>query len=134
MTKLEWLEDVAREVMTTKDDNIKNLFFAIVRSDGIIETNFFDDVLMDKLGVGDVILRDAMSQCTDDYTEEDMANYENEEETAKGSDKTVKEIYDSMTPEQQQVCTFMVAQALQDAGVVDEEDSTDDYTEEDFEY
>lgn len=80
MTKMEWLEDVAREVMTTKDDNIKNLFFAIVRQDGIIETNFFDDVLMDKLGVGDVILRDAMSQCTDDYTEEDMVHDEDEED------------------------------------------------------
>ena len=74
MTKLEWLEDVAREVMTTKDDNIKNLFFAIVRQDGIIETNFFDDVIMDKLSVQDVILHDIMDQCagTDDYMEEDF--------------------------------------------------------------
>lgn len=40
MTKMEWLEDVVREIMTTKDDDIKNLFFAIVRSDGLVEFNY----------------------------------------------------------------------------------------------
>lgn len=52
---------------------------------------------------------------------------EEEEEMAKESGKTVQEIYDSMTPEQQQVCAFMIGMALQDAGVVDDE-------EEDLEY
>ena len=55
---------------------------------------------------------------------------EEEEEMAKESGKTVQEIYDSMTPEQQQVCAFMIGMALQDAGVVDEEDLEDeDYDE-----
>lgn len=58
---------------------------------------------------------------------------EEEEEMAKESGKTVQEIYDSMTPEQQQVCAFMIGMALQDAGVVDEEDDLEDedYDEED---
>lgn len=51
---------------------------------------------------------------------------EEEEEMAKESGKTVQEIYDSMTPEQQQVCAFMIGMALQDAGVVDEEDDLED--------
>lgn len=51
---------------------------------------------------------------------------EEEEEMAKVSEKTVQEIYDSMTPEQQQVCAFMIGMALQDAGVVDEEDDLED--------
>lgn len=61
---------------------------------------------------------------------------EEEEEMAKGSGKTVQEIYDSMTPEQQQVCAFMIGMALQDAGVVDEDDEDvahDDLDDEEYE-
>lgn len=60
---------------------------------------------------------------------------EEEEEMAKESGKTVQEIYDSMTPEQQQVCAFMIGMALQDAGVVDEDDEDvahDDLDDEEY--
>ena len=58
--------------------------------------------------------------------EKDMA--ENNTNTApdKGGDKTVQEVFDSMTEEQQNVCYFMIGQALEDAGVDVGEDEGED--------
>ena len=56
--------------------------------------------------------------------DEDMAD---EAKTTNGGDKTVQEVFDSMTEEQQNVCYFMIGQALEDAGVdVDDEGENED--------
>lgn len=44
-------------------------------------------------------------------------------------DKTVKDVFDSMTEEQKNVVYFMIGQALEDAGVKDDDDEDDDYDE-----
>lgn len=72
----------------------------------------------------------------DSEEEEEMVKKTNDDKNVK-TGKTVKEIYDSMTPEQQEVCAFMIGMALQDAGVVDKKDEDvahDDLDEEDDEY
>ena len=45
-----------------------------------------------------------------------------------GNEKTVKEIYDEMTEEQKAVCHIMVGQALEDAGVGDDENDNEEET------
>lgn len=56
--------------------------------------------------------------------DEDMAD---EAKTTNGGDKTVQEVFDSMTEEQQNVCYFMIGQALEDAGVdADDEGENED--------
>jgi HK97 family phage prohead protease len=47
-----------------------------------------------------------------------------------GKEKTIKQIYDEMTEEQQAVCQIMVGQALEDAGVGDNDNNEDDNKEE----
>ena len=66
------------------------------------------------------------SDSTDDELEhEDKEKEEEKEEKdmADGNEKTVQDVFDSMTEEQKNVCYFMIGQALEDAGVdVDDED------------
>lgn len=47
------------------------------------------------------------------------------EEEASGSGKTVKEIFDSMTPEQKNVCYFLIAQAQEGSGDDDDDDTAE---------
>lgn len=56
--------------------------------------------------------------------DEDMAD---EAKNTSGEDKTVQDVFDSMTEEQKNVCYFMIGQALEDAGVdVDNEGEDED--------
>lgn len=49
---------------------------------------------------------------------------------SENKEKTVKEVWDSMTEEQQTVCYAMIGQALEDAGAADEDVEHSDYSEE----
>ena len=56
--------------------------------------------------------------------DEDMAD---EAKNTNGGEKTVQDVFDSMTEEQKNVCYFMIGQALEDAGVdVDDEGENED--------
>ena len=56
--------------------------------------------------------------------DEDMAD---EAKNTNGGEKTVQDVFDSMTEEQKNVCYFMIGQALEDAGVdVDNEGENED--------
>ena len=48
-----------------------------------------------------------------------------------GEDMTLEEVFDSMTDEQQEAVYYMIGQALEDAGVTDEDDEDDEEYEED---
>jgi len=59
--------------------------------------------------------------------EEKDENMADEAKNTNGGDKTVQEVFDSMTEEQKNVCYFMIGQALEDAGVdVDDEGEDED--------
>lgn len=59
--------------------------------------------------------------------EKPMADEAKKTETSEDSGKTVKDVYDSMTEEQQKVCAFLVGQAVEDAkGGKEDDDSEGD--------
>ena len=59
--------------------------------------------------------------------EEDPVEHSDKEgEDMADSDKTVQDVFDSMTEEQQEVCYFMIGQALEDAGVDVEDEGEDE--------
>ena len=56
------------------------------------------------------------------------------EKVAEGKEKTVQDVFDELTEEQKNVVYFMIGQALEDAGVTDEEEAEhSDYEGEDYE-
>lgn len=61
--------------------------------------------------------------------EEVVEHSEKKEEENVSKDKTLKEIYDSMTEDQQECCAAMVGMALEDAGVEDEDDEEMEHSE-----
>ena len=59
--------------------------------------------------------------------EEKDENMADEAKNTSGGEKTVQDVFDSMTEEQKNVCYFMIGQALEDAGVdVDDEGEDED--------
>lgn len=62
MRKEEWLEKVARRVMTAKDGEIKSMAFALTTTDGTIETIYSTDSMSDKILIAGTIQMDAMWQ------------------------------------------------------------------------
>ena len=58
---------------------------------------------------------------------------ENKAPEAKTDDRTVKDVWDSMTEEQQQVCYYMIGQALEGDKGDDEEDEAAEHSDEDGE-
>ena len=65
---------------------------------------------------------------SDEKSNKEDTKVENNENLAHGEEKTIQQIYDEMTEEQKAVCQIMVGQALEDAGVTDNEE--DDNKEE----
>ena len=65
---------------------------------------------------------------SDEKSNKEDNEVEDNKNSAPGTDKekTVKEIYDAMTEEQQAVVHIMVGQALEDAGIGDEDDNKED--------
>lgn len=53
----------------------------------------------------------------EESTMADNKETKEKKENQETEDKTVQEVFDSMSPEQQNVCYFMIGQALEDAGV-----------------
>ena len=63
----------------------------------------------------------------DDYPEdENVSENKKEEKKEMPKEKTIKDVFDSMTEEQKQVVYFMVGQAIEDAGKNNNEDEDDD--------
>lgn len=60
----------------------------------------------------------------DETSDEEAKEPEKKEENemAESNDRTVKDVFDSMTDEQKNVVYFMIGQALEDAGVTDDDD------------
>ena len=63
---------------------------------------------------------DSLSLCLNDlYMDEDKEEKDedmaDEAKNTSGGDKTVQDVFDSMTEEQKNVCYFMIGQALEDA-------------------
>ena len=66
-------------------------------------------------------------ELTHEDKEEKDENMADEAKNTNGGDKTVQEVFDSMSEEQKNVCYFMIGQALEDAGVdVDDEGEDED--------
>ena len=59
----------------------------------------------------------------DDKKEEEPAEDKKEEKKEMAEEKTVKDVFDSLTEEQKNVVYFMIGQALEDAGKGDEDDN-----------
>ena len=57
---------------------------------------------------------------SDEKSEKEDTKVEENKNAATGKEKTIKEIYDEMSEEQKAVCQIMVGQALEDAGVGEE--------------
>lgn len=68
------------------------------------------------------------SDYEEEYYDEDELEHEDEseEETDMDEEKTVQDVFDELTEEQQNVVYFMIGQALEDAGVSDEDYEEDD--------
>ena len=63
----------------------------------------------------------------EDVKEEDPIEHSDKEgEDMADSEKTVQDVFDSMTDEQKDVCYFMIGQALEDAGVEIDEEGEDE--------
>lgn len=63
----------------------------------------------------------------DDYPEDEkVSENKKEEKKEMPKEKTIKDVFDSMTEEQKQVVYFMVGQAIEDAGKKNNEDEDDD--------
>lgn len=60
-------------------------------------------------------LEDAKGGSDDDDDDTVQHSDESDEDTGNGKDKTVKDVFDSLTEEQKQVVYFMIGQALEDA-------------------
>lgn len=58
---------------------------------------------------------------SDEKSDKEDTKVENTNNTETGKEKTIQEIYDEMSEEQKAVCQIMVGQALEDAGVGDNE-------------
>lgn len=70
---------------------------------------------------------DEKSEGTDNKEKTNMEETNTEKNTAEPKkEKTVKDVFDTFTEEQKAVVYALISQALQDAGVSDEEDDTDD--------
>lgn len=70
---------------------------------------------------------DEKSEGTDNKEKTNMEETNTEKNTAEPKkEKTVKDVFDTFTEEQKAVVYALIGQALQDAGVSDEEDDTDD--------
>ena len=70
---------------------------------------------------------DEKSEGTDNKETTNMEETNTEKNTAETKkEKTVKDVFDTFTEEQKAVVYALIGQALQDAGVSDEEDDTDD--------
>lgn len=61
--------------------------------------------------------------------EAELEHEDKEKETMAESEKTVKEIWDSMTEEQQNVCYFMIGKAMEEAGVNEEDDDEAEHSD-----
>ena len=81
----------------------------------------------------------------DEEEYEDDEEYEDEGEDDMPEEMTLEEVFDSMEPEQQEAVYYMIGQALEDAGVTDEDEEEyededeeeydeDEYDEDDEEY
>ena len=68
---------------------------------------------------------DESEEMPEEHSEEELKHEDKEEkdeDMADNGEKTVQDVFDSMTEEQKNVCYFMIGQALEDAGVdVDDE-------------
>lgn len=71
MTKEEWLEQVARKVMTAGSGDIKCMIFAVIHSDDSIETSYSNESWTDKLIFAGTIQQDAFYQSLAENEEED---------------------------------------------------------------
>lgn len=71
MTKEEWLEQVARKVMTAGSGEIRSMMFAVINSDGSIETSYSNESWSDKLIFAGTIQQDAFYQSLEENEEED---------------------------------------------------------------
>ena len=70
---------------------------------------------------------DEKSEGTDNKEKTNMEETNTEKNTAEPKkEKTIKDVFDTFTEEQKAVVYALIGQALQDAGVSDEEDDTDD--------
>lgn len=79
MGKEEWLEKVARRVMTAKDGEIKSMAFALITTDGTIETIYSTGSMSDKILIAGTIQMDAMWQSITVNSEEESGDYCDEE-------------------------------------------------------
>lgn len=71
------------------------------------------------------------SDTTETKKEDKSMSEDAKKDTQSEKEKTVKEVWDSMTEEQQTVCYAMIGQALEDAGAADDDDvEHSDYDEE----
>jgi len=66
---------------------------------------------------------------TEELTHADEGESKEEKPVAENNDKTVGEVFDSMTDEQKNVVYAMIGQALEDAGVEDDDDNDEEDTE-----
>ena len=67
---------------------------------------------------------------SDEKSDKEDTNVEDTKKSDTGSEKTIEQIYDEMSEEQQAVCNILVGQALASAGVDVDEDDNDDNKEE----
>ena len=65
---------------------------------------------------------------SDEKSNKEDTKVENNENLAHGEEKTIQQIYDEMTKEQKAVCQIMVGQALEDAGVGENDNNNEEET------
>ena len=65
---------------------------------------------------------------SDEKSNKEDPEVENNENLAHGEEKTIQQIYDEMTKEQKAVCQIMVGQALEDAGVGENDNNNEEET------
>ena len=63
---------------------------------------------------------------SDEKSDKEDTKVENTNNTETGKEKTIQQIYDEMSEEQKAVCQIMVGQALEDAGVGDNDDNEEE--------
>lgn len=67
-----------------------------------------------------------LSHADEEPEEAEEQEQKEEKEMAESNDRTVKDVFDSMTDEQKNVVYFMIGQALEDAGVDDDDDEDEE--------
>lgn len=100
----------------------------ITHADGSFEETFTEAVIWS----GDEISNEPV-MADIKHASKDADEAKEEDDMAENSDKTVKEVFDSLSEEQKNVVYFMIGKALEENGAADDEYDDDEYDDDDME-